>query len=57
MSSLKFEYRDNGIILKTLTPASAERVLMFYKKNRNSFDAYETAKPEGFYTIKEAFGL
>lgn len=51
MSSLKFEYRDNGIILKTLTPASAERVLMFYKKNSNSFDVYETAKPEGFYTL------
>lgn len=49
MASLRFEYRENGIILKTLLADDAHKVLQFYKKNRNTFDYYETSKPANFY--------
>ncbi|MGN0408196.1 MAG: GNAT family N-acetyltransferase [Bacteroides sp.] len=52
MNSLKFEYRENGIILRILSADDAEKVLQFYEKNKNTFSSYETEKPEGFYTTE-----
>ena len=52
MNSLKFEYRENGIILRILSADDAKKVLQFYEKNKNTFGSYETEKPEGFYTTE-----
>lgn len=49
MGALRFEYRDNGIILRHLLADDAPAVLQFYGKNRQSFDYYETQKPANFY--------
>lgn len=50
MNSLRFEYRNNGIILRVLLPNEFMKSLQFYAKNKDSFDCYEIKKPDGFYT-------
>jgi ribosomal-protein-alanine N-acetyltransferase len=47
---MKFEYKNNNLILKVLTSEYADEVLNFYKRNREYFDRYETDKPDNFYT-------
>lgn len=50
MNSIKLEYNENGIILKILPASEADSVLNFYEKNSDSFDFFETDKPDNFYT-------
>lgn len=49
MVSLKFEYKENGIILRVVHVDEVSSVLRFYQKNHNTFDCYETDKPDNFY--------
>lgn len=47
---MKFEYKNNHLILRVLTAEYADAVLSFYRRNREQFDIYETDKPDHFYT-------
>lgn len=47
---MKFEYKNNNLILRVLGADSAPAVLSFYSRNSRQFDQYETEKPENFYT-------
>lgn len=49
---MKFEYKNNNLILRVLTSDSANAVLVFYQRNREEFDQYETDKPDNFYTLE-----
>lgn len=45
---MKFEYKNNHLILRVLTAEYADAVLSFYRRNREQFDIYETDKPDHF---------
>lgn len=47
---MKFEYKNNNLILRVLSADSAAAVLSFYWRNHEQFDQYETDKPDNFYT-------
>ena len=50
---MKFEYKNNHLILRVLTAEYADAVLSFYRRNREQFDIYETDKPDHFYRSEE----
>ena len=49
-ASLKYEFETERLFLKVLTPNYANAVLNFQNRNRESFEAYEPARPDNFYT-------
>ena len=51
---MKFEYKNNHLILRVLTAEYADAVLSFYRRNREQFDIYETDKPCLLYTSDAA---
>lgn len=49
---MQLEYSIDNYILKVLDEGHADIVLDFYKRNKESFNPYETAKPENFYSTE-----
>ena len=49
-ASLKYEFETERLFLKVLTPNYANAVLNFQNRNRESFEAYEPARLDNFYT-------
>ena len=43
-------YETERLVLRLLHESAAAKVLQFYQKNHETFDAFEPIKPENFYT-------
>lgn len=46
------ELEGSNVILKNLTPADAEELLQYYKKNKKHLEPFEPVKDSNFYTIE-----
>jgi ribosomal-protein-alanine N-acetyltransferase len=47
---MKFEYESENLIYRILGSESADEVLSFYTRNRETFDAFEPPKPASYFT-------
>ena len=54
---MKFEYQQDSLVLKILDTSHTGEVLDFYKRNKDSFEKYETDKPSNFYTYTFIYNL
>lgn len=54
---MKFEYQQDSLVLKVLDTSHTGEVLDFYKRNKDSFEKYETDKPSNFYTYTFIYNL
>lgn len=54
---MKFEYHSDSLALKVLDTSHTGEVLDFYKRNKESFEKYETDKPSNFYTYTFIYNL
>lgn len=48
---MQMEYNKNGLVLKILDEAYADKVLYFNIKNRAFFEPAEADKPDNYYTL------
>ncbi len=49
---MQFEYHKDNLCLKVLDESYAPQVLDFYRRNRSSFEPFESEKPAHYYTIQ-----
>lgn len=51
VTTLKFSYETERLLLNILDGSGAQDVLRFYDANRDVFERYEAARPANFYTV------